>query len=243
MQKEKTTWFASWFNTPYYHTLYKHRDYDEAGRFMTNLTRFLQLPKGAEIMDLACGKGRHSIFLNQLGYHVTGIDLSPESIAYAQQFENTSLRFEVHDMRLPYSGKFDAIFNLFTSFGYFETEAENITTIHSIKNSLKPEGHAIIDFLNTHYVINHLVPEETKTIDGITFYLKRYLSNGYICKEIQFVDQGEEFQFIERVKALTLQDFKDYFKKTNCDLIHTFGDYTLSPYNPETSNRLILLFK
>ena len=75
---------------------------------------------------MACGKGRHSVHLNSLGYQVTGLDLSEESIAYAKQFENSSLHFDVHDMSTPYHDQFDAVFNLFTSFGYFENEEDNL---------------------------------------------------------------------------------------------------------------------
>jgi SAM-dependent methyltransferase len=243
MQKEKEAWFASWFNTPYYHILYKHRDFKEAGRFMTNLTKFLNLPPGSEILDLACGKGRHAIFLNKLGYKVTGIDLASQSIEFAKQYENKTLQFEVHDMRLQFPKKFDAIFNLFTSFGYFETENENIATIQSIKNSLKPDGSAVIDFLNTDFIINNLVAKETKIIDGITFELKRYIENNFICKEIKVIDGKKTLHFKERVKALTLQDFKTYFNKTGCKLEHIFGDYDLNNYDIKKSPRLILIFK
>jgi SAM-dependent methyltransferase len=120
MLKDIENWYTSWFDSPYYHILYKNRDDKEAGLFMKNLTSFLNLSTSSKILDLACGKGRHSKYLNQLGYHVTGIDLSPQSIVYAKQFENDKLFFEEHDMSLTYPQKFDAVFNLFTSFGYFE---------------------------------------------------------------------------------------------------------------------------
>ncbi len=71
MQKDTANWFASWFDTPYYHILYKDRDHAEAQHFMDNLTHYLNLPEDAKILDLACGKGRHSLYVNQLGYDVT----------------------------------------------------------------------------------------------------------------------------------------------------------------------------
>ena len=77
-------WYASWFDTPYYHILYKDRDHSEAQVFMDNLTNYLNIPEGGKILDLACGKGRHSVYLNSLGYNVTGIDLSEKSIDYAK---------------------------------------------------------------------------------------------------------------------------------------------------------------
>jgi SAM-dependent methyltransferase len=242
MQKETDNWFASWFNTPYYHILYKDRDYEEAGSFMNQLTSYLQLPTGASILDLACGKGRHAKYLNTLGYDVTGVDLSPESIAYAKQFENDKLHFEVHDMCEPYHQKFDAVFNLFTSFGYFESEEDNLRTIKAIKSNLKSRGHGVIDFMNVKKVKKHLNPTEVKTMGGISFHIKRYFNNGYIYKDIEFKDEGKEFFFTERVKALELEDFKNYFDQAGVELTACFGSYSLEAFDEETSDRLILIF-
>ena len=92
-------WFKSWFDTTWYHLLYRHRDEEEARRFMSRLTSFFPVPAGARILDLACGKGRHAAFLAEKGYEVTGIDLSGESIRTAKKMESERLRFEVADMR------------------------------------------------------------------------------------------------------------------------------------------------
>lgn len=243
MQKDTENWYTSWFDTPFYHILYKNRDYKEAGDFMENLTTFLKLPKHAEILDLACGKGRHAKYLNDLGYNVTGVDLSPKSIAFAKQFENSSLQFREHDMSLPYPKKFDAVFNLFTSFGYFEKEEDNLNTIQSIKTELKPNGYAVIDFLNANFVKRNLVPSETKTIDGISFRINRSIENGYIIKNIQFKHDDKEYSFEERVKGFTLSNFTKFFKQAGVNLLYCFGDYQLNNFDSTSSERLILIFK
>lgn len=242
MLKDIENWYASWFDSPYYHILYKNRDDKEAGLFMKNLTSFLNLSPNSKILDLACGKGRHSKYLNQLGYHVTGIDLSPQSIAFAKKFENDKLFFEEHDMSLPYPEKFDAVFNLFTSFGYFENEEDNLNTIKSIKRELKSNGYGVIDFLNSDYVKKHLVPSETKIVDGISFSIQREIKDGYILKNISFKHNNQEFNFTEKVKAISLLDFKNYFLEAGVELKHCFGDYQLNDFNKETSSRLILIF-
>ncbi len=243
MQKETENWFTSWFDTPYYPILYKDRDTEEAEYFMKHITKFLQIKKGQTILDLACGRGRHSVSLNELGYDVTGVDLSPESILYAKAFETDTLHFEVHDMCKPYPKKFDAVFNLFTSFGYFEKEEDNFRTIAAIKANLKDNGKAVIDFMNVNHVIKNLVERETKTVHKITFHMHRYVKDGYIFKDISFTDNKEEFLFTEKVKALTLEDFIVYFQKAGIELLHTFGDYHLGTFNLENSPRLILIFK
>ncbi len=243
MLKDSTMWYASWFDTPYYHILYKDRNHNEAKAFMDNITQYLNLEPGEKILDLACGKGRHSIYLNKIGYNVTGADLSKNSIAYASQFENETLKFKVHDMCKPFSEKFSAVFNLFTSFGYFDKEEDNLNTIKAIKSDLNETGFGVIDFLNVDYVIKNLVPEETKDVNGITFHIKRYVEDGYIFKEIRFKDNHEDFFFTERVKAITLSDFENYLKKAEVNLLDIFGNYQLQKFNKETSPRLILIFK
>lgn len=243
MQKETNSWFASWFDTPYYHILYKDRDYEEAQLFMDNITNYLNLPDDAKILDLACGKGRHSVYLNQLGYDVTGADLSENSIAEAKKSENDKLHFVVHDMREPFNEKFDAIFNLFTSFGYFEDDNDNLRTLKAICESLTEYGFAVIDFMNVHNVIKNLVPEEVKTSEGIDFHIKRYVKDGHIFKEIDFEDKGEKFHFTERVQALTLEDFESMLEQTDIHLLDIFGDYKLRKFFKEDSERLIMIIK
>ena len=187
-------WFESWFDTEYYHILYKERNDEEAQLLMDNLTQYLNLPEEARILDLACGKGRHAIYLNSLGYDVTGIDLSENSITEASAYANEKLHFKVHDMRETCDEKYDAIFNLFTSFGYFDDDADNLKTLKAIHNSLTETGFAVIDFMNADYVIDNLVPEEIKTVDGIAFHIKRTYEDGYIFKEISFEDKGKKHQ-------------------------------------------------
>ena len=236
-------WFASWFDTPYYHILYKERNYREAQVFMDNLTHYLNLPEKAKVLDLCCGKGRHAIYLNQLGFDVIGADLSENSIAEANRNQNENLHFQVHDMRERFEDKFDAIFNLFTSFGYFENDEDNLTTLKAMKESLTEHGFAVIDFMNVNQVINNLVPEEVKTVDGIDFHIKRYVKDGHIFKEIDFEDQGEKFHFTEKVKALTLKDFEEMMEEAGIYLLDIFGDYKLKKFHKTESERLIMIFK
>ncbi|SHH64669.1 SAM-dependent methyltransferase [Winogradskyella jejuensis] len=243
MTKTTEKWYASWFDTPYYHILYKDRDYTEAQAFMDNLTNYLNLPENGKILDLACGKGRHSIYLNKLGYNVTGVDLSEQSITHAKQYENDSLKFDVHDMTKPYPETFDAVFNLFTSFGYFEDDICNLKTIESIKAELNDFGFGVIDFMNSEYIIDNLVAEDTKTVDDITFLQQRKVEDGYIIKDISFTADGEDYQFQERVKAFTLNDFEVLFEKAGVHLLDVFGDYKLRKYHQKTSERSIMIFK
>jgi SAM-dependent methyltransferase len=241
--KNSENWFSTWFDSPYYHILYKNRNEEEAQVFMDNITNYLNMPENGTILDLACGKGRHSIYLNKLGYQVTGVDLSENSIAVANESSNESLRFKTHDMREPMNETYDAVFNLFTSFGYFDTFEDNIKTLKAIKDSINEYGFGVIDFFNTDFIIENLVAEETKEIDGITFNIKRFVENQKIIKEIRFEDKGETYNFTEKVSAFTLADFESMMEVAGIYLLEIFGDYKLKKFYKTQSERLIMIFK
>ncbi|CVK15665.1 MAG: methyltransferase domain-containing protein [Apibacter sp.] len=237
-------WFAEWFNTPYYHILYKNRDDKEAQEFITNLLKYLNLPAESKILDLACGKGRHSIFFNKLGYDVTGVDLASKSIKYAKEYENEHLKFFVGDMRKPnFPNHFNAIFNLFTSFGYFSDDIDNLKVYQSIFEQLLYKGIFVMDFMNVSLAMDKLITQEDKEVDGILFHLQRKIENGFIIKDIKFQDQGENFHFQERVRTFNLDYFENLGKKVGFSLNNVFGDYQLHPFNEKHSPRLILIFE
>lgn len=236
-------WFKYWFDTPYYHLLYNKRDFKEAQLFMTNLVTYLALKPGDHILDLACGKGRHAIYLNHLGFDVTGVDLSENSIKKAKKKANDSLAFNVRDMREPFDATYDAIFNLFTSFGYFKADKDDLKVLKNIKAGLKPNGIAVIDYLNVKKAVADMVLEEVQKRGSIEFKIKRHIANNFINKEIKFQADGIDFAFSEHVKCIDLSTFKSYLNILDLKLVATFGDYQLNPFNEATSDRLILIIR
>lgn len=249
LEKDDLTdsWYASWFDTQYYHILYSDRDHQEAFSFVKTLTASLDLNTSAKVLDLACGRGRHSVYFAKLGFDTTGVDLSPASIAFAKANKPKAselkgdLRYDVHNMTKPMNERYDLIVNLFTSFGYFEHERDNLETLKAIKTSLSTDGMAVIDFLNVPYILANLKQENTKTVKGITFHLRRQFKDGYIYKNIAFEVDGHPYRFTERVRALTLNDFSSLFEEAGLTLNRFYGDYDLSEYDAETSPRLIML--
>jgi 2-polyprenyl-3-methyl-5-hydroxy-6-metoxy-1,4-benzoquinol methylase len=240
----KKEWFEEWFDTTYYHTLYKHRNDEEAAQFIARIVGELPIQPGAQVLDLACGKGRHSITLNKLGFNVLGVDLAANSIEKAQVFKNESLQFAVHDMReIITNQKFAAIFNLFTSFGYFDSIDDNSKVIQAMHAMLEDEGLLIIDFMNATKVINQLVLQETQTIDGLTFEITRNYDGTHIFKRIQFNDQGKAFDFTERVQALKIADFSQLLVNNGFEIMRAFGDFKLNDYQENDSDRLLIIAK
>jgi SAM-dependent methyltransferase len=234
-----TDWYKDWFNSPYYHILYKHRDDTEAQGFLDRLTAYLKINSSQKILDLACGRGRHSVYLNKKGFKVMGVDLSEENISFANKNNSSSLSFAIHDMRQPIDGcSFEIILNLFTSFGYFEEERDNLLVLQSMKKMLAENGLIVIDFLNSCLI----QPGEKETqIDGISFFEKKTITNRWIIKEISVEDNSQVFHFAERVRKYTLDDFYQMCGVVGLKINCTFGNYYLDSYNIDLSERLIMI--
>ncbi len=235
-------WFAIWFNTPYYHLLYKDRNQSEADHFIQHLLQQLKPSEKAIFLDVACGKGRHSKFIHQNGFNIHGIDLSHESITEARKNNCETLHFQQHDMRETYiENHFDYALNLFTSFGYFDSNNDNQKAINAMAKNLKKGGKLIIDFMNTKKVVCNLVEKEVKAIENISFHIQRKVENGYILKDIRFTNAGRNYHYQEKVQALELRDFSQYFQKAGLNIVNLWGDYELNDFDILKSNRLIIV--
>ncbi|MBL7730893.1 MAG: class I SAM-dependent methyltransferase [Chitinophagaceae bacterium] len=241
-----TDWYKDWFSSPFYHKLYFERDEKEAEAFIKKLAAHLRPAPASLMLDVACGKGRHSKTLASLGFDVTGIDISFESIAAAKQYESANLSFFVHDMRLPFrSNYFDHAFNFFTSFGYFKTRREHDDAIRTIARSLKPGGCFTVDYLNVHYAENHLVHNEEKNIGGTRYEIHRWDDETHFYKKITVSDASltVPIEYTEKVAKFSPGDFTDMFSFQGLQVQEVFGDYQLNAYDVRKTPRLIIVAK
>jgi SAM-dependent methyltransferase len=248
-------WFEKWFNTQDYLDLYKHRDARDAKKIVTLILKNLKLPKGSKVLDLACGNGRHSVLFAQKGFDVTGLDLSPLLINQAKSKLNTDykkykkhMRFVMGDMRnIPYNHEFDLIVNLFSSFGYFDKDSDNIKVIKSISAALKKGGYFFFDFLNANYLRKHLVPFDVKSGNHNMIIQVREITAGFVKKDIVIIKNSKNLKypqihnFYEKIKLYSLQDFRSFFRKNGLKILKTFGNYRGNKYNTKNSERLIIL--
>lgn len=237
--------YRNWFSSSFFHKLYSERG-EEAKEFIQNLVAFLQPAKQSLMLDTACGKGEQSLLLAEKGFDVTGLDLSFENIESAQQFEKDNLSFFQHDIRFLYrTNYYDYVFNLFNSIGYFDTRREQDDATRSCAAALKPGGIFVIDYLNTHYLENHLLHQEHKMTGGSSFEITRWDDENYFHKKIVVSDPSLKTDEIyqENYFKFSVGDFTDMLAFQNLQVMEVFGDYRLIPYHVSKTPRMIIVSK
>jgi SAM-dependent methyltransferase len=254
-------WFERWFDTEYYHLLYKHRNYEEASVFIGKLLDFLALNPGDKAVDIGCGKGRHSMVLAELGLQVLGLDLSENSIAFAskqkEELQITNVDFLVHDMREKYPiDGLQAVFNLFTSFGYFDDSNDDRLALCAMADSLADSGFVVQDYLNAAPLVARanegvLQPLEWQIIEGVKFGIEKFIADGKIFKRILVedlrasldIEQPRTFEFQEEVKIYTPEALQSLHSNSGLCVVKIFGNYNLDEFNKDFSPRIIVVSK
>ncbi len=241
------SWFEEWFDSPLYEKIYANRNREEAVQLIDFIETFIPVKKYPNILDLGCGRGRHSISLAQRGYQVTGIDLSEAAILKAKRLSESeglnSVRFLIGDMREPLNLTFDSILNLFTTFGYFLDDSENLKVLTNVSGMLNKEGVFIQDFLNPSHIKKNLVPEEEGSYENLHYHIERYIENEMVFKNIRFTGPtlDEPVVFNERVKLYNLDWFQDHLKLAGLTMQSTYGEYDGTPYDKDESSRMIMI--
>ncbi|MEO7080488.1 MAG: class I SAM-dependent methyltransferase [Flavobacteriales bacterium] len=232
-------WFNGWFSTPWYKVLYKHRDMEDAAGLVLPLIEKGKLQYGHSVLDMGCGRGRHAAIFVKAGMEVTGIDLSKASIDDAAR-KVPEAHFEVHDIREPYAtGRFDAVVCLFTSLGYSNDMDDDRKAVAAAAKALKPGGLFVLDLMNGEFVAQHLVPTESKVIEGVHFRIERLLEGTDIVKRInvRHGEQNEDFE--ERVHAWKLSEVTGMILEAGLELEDVTDGSCLQPFEPERSDRII----
>ncbi len=242
--KTQKLWYKEWFASDLYMQVYKHRDYIEAESFLIFILETLNLSKNTTFLDAACGAGRHSNFLNDLGYNVVGFDLSKTLLKIASS--NSKLKkFVNSDIRnIFFKKEFDVILNLFTSFGYFENDDENFAFFVNSKSFLKNNGYIVFDYFNNIFLTENIEPYSNRIQDGVTIKEHRYFADGRIIKEITIVDNNNNAQhFVESVKIYSFEQLSIMFSKIGYKIVKIFGGYSGQEFEEKKSKRLILVLQ
>jgi ubiquinone/menaquinone biosynthesis C-methylase UbiE len=236
-------WYQESFGNDYL-LVYKHRDMQGAYTEVKKMVNWLKLKQGSRLLDLCCGMGRQSLALSELGYTVTGVDLSKvllqEAIKLGVEEQVTWIHGDMRDV--PLSEPFDAVVNLFTSFGYFDEDEQNEKVLHEMHRLLKKEGRFIVDFLNPVYVKANLVAQSEREEEDLTIRETRTIEDGCVRKRIVITQEGEpDRHYLEQVKLYERPEFEAMLAKAGLHIDHVYGDYEGQAYSPETSSRMIFV--
>ncbi len=233
-----TEWFEEWFGEAYL-ALYPHRDDADAARLVSLIQRTVGWRPGCRALDVACGAGRHAAALQDAGAQVFGLDLSTALLRRAR--EATSAPLIRADMRaLPVRiGSMDLTVNLFTSFGYFESDAEHAAALAEMASTVRHGGWMVLDFLNAAKVRAELVPTGTTTLAGQPVTITRALTDGdrFVTKTIRTSD-GRTFN--ERVRLFSDTALRRMLDQAGISVLHQFGSYDGAPAAPDAP-RVVLM--
>jgi SAM-dependent methyltransferase len=233
-------WFKHWFGTRYYALLYGHRDVEDARQWVQAILGKWRLNRNEKVLDLACGRGRHSYFFAEAGLRVTGVDISEASIAEAR-LSVPDATFAVHDMRQPYmAGSFDAVCCLFTSLGYFDDLEDDRSVFRAVLAALKPGGRFVLDFMNSELVVRELVADEFIHVEDVAFNVRRTCVNGVLVKCITVQDGTATHRFEERVQALDPALLESMARDAGFDIEDRTDGPVLLPFDPIRSQRFVL---
>ncbi|MEW6506908.1 MAG: class I SAM-dependent methyltransferase [Bacteroidota bacterium] len=243
----QSTWFKDWFSSEEYNLVYLHRDDNDAKKLINLIISTIDLNKNHLLLDAACGNGRHLNYLLSLGYHTVGFDLS---FPFLIQAKNNSLKYGFNPLLIQadirnifFKNKFDAVLNLFTSFGYFTSDEENFSFAKNALSFLKKDGFFILDYLNKDYLIKNLIPSSQREVNGYKVKESREINNERVIKKIE-ITKGEQSKcFYESVKLYSMDFILEHFFRFGYSLISLFGNYNGNQFNNNISERLIAIFK
>jgi SAM-dependent methyltransferase len=235
-----TEWFEQWFGEEY-HTLYPHRDSEDARRAVALVQRIAQWTHGGQVLDLACGAGRHAAEFEHAGARVVGLDLSAAMLHRARS--RTPLPLVRGDMRrLPFRpGSFEVAVNLFTSFGYFRDDSEHSLVVRQVAEALVRGGRFVLDYLNADQVrrtVRGVAEEIPESSDAVRVRRRLSEEGRYVVKEIEMRDEGRSFQ--ERVRLYTMEDLTALLEGSGFRVVERFGDYDGRPFTADSPRAILL---
>ncbi|GGA43962.1 methyltransferase [Kroppenstedtia guangzhouensis] len=234
-------WYEESFGEDYL-LVYRHRNRARAGREVQAAAGWLDLEQGESVLDLCCGTGRHSIALDDLGLKVTGMDLSSVLLQVARESSRgRKIEYVQGDMRkLPFTdGVFDAVLNLFTSFGYFTEDDENEKVLSEMARVTRNGGRFLVDFLNRKAVESNLVPRSEREQEGNRILEERWIDGDFVRKKITVTDHKGERHYQERVKMYDRDRMLAMMEAAGLTVDQVRGDFNGSTYS-EDSPRMII---
>jgi SAM-dependent methyltransferase len=201
--------------------------------------------QGKTVLDLCCGPGRHALPLAKRGFTVTGVDCTPFLLEKARkraQAEHIGIEWVLEDMRnFVRPGAYDLVINMFTSFGYFEDEDENLQVLRNIYQSLKAGGMCVIDVVAKERLARVFQPTTSERGPDGTLLMQRHeivddwtrIRNEWILIK---GDRAKTFTFQHTIYSG--QELKTLLRQAGFGSVRLFGDLEGNEYGLD-ARRLI----
>lgn len=240
-------WYADYFDERYLDVFSASFTDEHSQAEAQAVARFLDLPPGASILDLACGQGRHAIALARMGYTVTGLDLSPLLLARATTTAaeaGVTVTWVEGDMRdLPWEGAFDACINLTTAFGYFATDNENEIVLRQVAKVLKPGGQFLIETMHRDYIVREYQQHDWYETDDETLVWTLRLFDAIKGRttvvERYRTAEGEEGERYHNIRVYTATELHAMLRRAGLEPGDTWGEWEGDAFSFD-STRLIV---
>ena len=249
---QEPNWYESFFGQDYL-DVYASQFTDERARKETAFAvHALDLKPGERVLDLCCGQGRHAVVLAAMGMEVTGLDLSEQYLvltAEAARGHNVSLQTVHADMRkIPFESHFDAVVNMFSSFGYLEAEAEDAKVLASIRGALKPGGRVMLDLLNRDWVVDNYIQNDWHRDDDGTLYLEHreldlLTSRNHVTFTAISPDGTQREIGGHHIRLYTLREVAGMLEAAGLALEAVYGGFDGEPYGIETRRMIVVARK
>jgi SAM-dependent methyltransferase len=244
-------WYKSFFEK-YYLDLYIPRGekfkLSYVRKEIAFIKRVLDLPKGARILDLCCGHGRHLLPLAKMGYQMTGLDLSEKALAIlAESAKNKKIKIRIirSDMRkIPFESEFDAVINMFSAFGYLETDYEDFKVLKAVAKALKPGGKFLIDIMNRDWMLANFQPKSWEKIGKLLVLEERIYDakTHRLTVKIQILDEkGRWHKTAHTHRVYSLGEIRKNLSKAGLKIIQAYGDTIGNKEFTRDSRRLVIL--
>lgn len=229
--------------------LFSKERWENATEEVTNLVSLLKLTPGASVLDLCCGPGRHSLELARRGFSVVGVDRTKIYIEKAQkQAESEGLEVELiqKDMRnFCRPDSFDAVINVFTSFGYFEDERDDELVLKNVHRSLKEGGVFLIDLMGKEILARIFRERDWQEIEGAVMLEDRKISKSWSWIENRWImlkdGRAEEFKITHRIYSAV--ELTRLLSDSGFHTIAVHGDLAGAPYDHKAKRLVIVARK
>ena len=240
-------WWARFFDEEMSEVMFAEEAWRQAEELCDPLIELLGVESGAKILDLACGTGRFALPLAKRGFHVVGLDYSAPYLkrarAVAQQ-QGLSVEVVQGDMRaIPFNERFDAVINLFTSFGYFEREEDHLKVLQEVHKSLKPGGRFLLETVNRDFLLRRFQAHDWHELPGfLVLEARRFLPerDRVETRWVKLHPDGRRKEYVSSIRLFTVRELLDLCSRAGLKPLGYYGGLKGEPWSWE-ANRLVMV--